>query len=180
MTKKTMPTSIIEKAKKIKLVIFDVDGVLTDGRLYFFDNELECKEFHVHDGIGIINLQNNGIDVAVITQSQSPLIDKRMKHLKIKHYYQGQKEKRVAYQELRNQLSLEHDQIAYVGDDLVDLPVMLQVGLSIAVANALPYVAERATWQTRLSGGQGAAREVSDMILTAQGLFSAILEQHQP
>ncbi len=170
--------SVLERARQIKLVIFDVDGVLSDGTLYYYDSDLECKGFHVHDGIGIVALQQMGLHVGIITKRRSPLLDKRMNQLGIKHVYQGQDDKRVAYRELRDKLALKDEQIAYVGDDIIDLPVMCQVGLSIAVANAIEYVAEYAHWQTTHKGGDGAAREVCDLILIAQDLLPTLLERY--
>lgn len=174
----TIPKAILKRAQQIKLVIFDVDGVLSDGTLYYYDAELESKGFHVHDGIGIVALQQMGLHVGIITKRCSPLLSKRMSQLGIQHLYEGQEDKRIAYHELRAKLALQDEQIAYVGDDIVDLPVMRQVGLSIAVANAIDYVAEHAHWQTTRCGGHGAAREVCDLILTAQGLLPKLLERY--
>lgn len=170
---------VIQRARKIKLVIFDVDGVLSDGKLYFYDQDLECKAFHVHDGVGIENLLKMQIQVAIITKRTSKLLSKRFEQLGISYVYEGQADKRKAYFELLKMLDLSHEQVAYVGDDLVDLPVMNQVGLSIAVHNAIDYVADQCHFQTTLPGGQGAAREVSDLILLAQGLLENILEDYQ-
>ncbi|MCD6056094.1 MAG: kdsC [Gammaproteobacteria bacterium] len=175
---KNIPENIIMRAKCIKLVIFDVDGVLSDGKLYYSDNDVECKAFHVHDGAGIVALLQMGIEVAIITKRTSPLLTKRMQHLGVKHVYQGQEDKRIAYADLLKILNLTHDEVAYMGDDIVDLPVLRQVGLSITVANAVPYIAEYTHWQTTLPGGEGAAREACDLILSAQGLLPVLLKQY--
>lgn len=172
------PDAVLQRAQKIKLVIFDVDGVLSDGKLYFFDQDLECKSFHAHDGIGIVSLLQMGIQVAIITKRSSPLLTKRMQQLGVKHVYQGQQDKRAGYDDLRKKLNLSDEQIAYVGDDIIDLPVMRQVGLSVAVANAVPHIKQYAHWQTARCGGDGAAREVCDLILMAQDLLSKVLEQY--
>ena len=174
-----IPNEIIERAKKIKLVIFDVDGVLSDGKLYFYDKDLESKAFHVHDGLGIENLLKMQLQVAIITKRTSPLLSKRFAQLGIKHVYEGQADKRQAYAKLLDLLALSHEQVAYVGDDIVDLPVMRQVGLSIAVSNAIDYVADKSHFQTTLPGGEGAARQVCDLILSSQGLLEKVLENYQ-
>ena len=126
------------------------------------------KAFHIHDGLGLKLLQAVGIDVAIITGSKQPLIEQRMLQLDIKHFYQGQLNKQSAYQHLNSTLNLNYEQIAYVGDDLPDLPIMQQVGMSVAVANAAGVVKDCADWITVNHGGSGAVREVCDMILSAQ------------
>lgn len=159
---------IIEKAKLISCLICDVDGVLTDGFLHIDNHGNELKSFQVQDGMGLKLLMAAGIQVAVITTSQNAVIDHRMKQLGIQHYYKGQVDKRAAYQQLKQRLNLEDHQFAYVGDDLPDLPLIQQVGLGVAVANAVRQVKEFADWQTELMGGRGAVREVCDLILSAQ------------
>ncbi len=166
----------IEKAKKIQCLICDVDGVLTDGRLYLDNFGNEQKAFHVQDGMGLKMLMAAGIDVAVITTSQTALIDHRMKQLGIRHYFKGQLEKQAAYEQLKSELQLSDDAFAYIGDDLPDLPIIQRVGFGVAVANAVPQVKEYAIWQTQLSGGNGAVREVCDFILNAQHKFEKALQ----
>ncbi len=157
-----------DKIKKIKLIIFDVDGVLTDGGLYFTAEGTEIKRFNSLDGHGIKMLQDNGIEVAVITARDSETVAHRMKNLGVTHFYQGQADKVVAFSDLLQKLNLEADATAYVGDDVIDLPVMTKVGFSVAVANAHDMVKQHANLTTQKSGGHGAVREVCDLILKAQ------------
>lgn len=166
---------LIEKAKKIQCVICDVDGVLTDGRLYLDNFGNEQKAFNVQDGMGLKLLMSAGIEVAVITTARAPLVDLRMKQLNIRHYFKGQLEKETAYETLKSQLQLPDHAFAYIGDDLPDLPILKRVGLSVAVANAVPQVKEVALWTTQFSGGMGAVREVCDFILNSQGKFDEAL-----
>ncbi|WP_428086637.1 3-deoxy-manno-octulosonate-8-phosphatase KdsC [Candidatus Thioglobus sp.] len=156
------------RAQKIKLIIFDVDGVLTDGGLYFSDEGIELKRFNALDGLGIKLLKQSGVEPAVISARNTPNVAHRMKNLGIEHFYQGQDNKKIAFEELLTKLSLHEDQVAYVGDDVIDLPVMRCVGLPIAVANAHDLVKENACIVTDKRGGHGAVREVCDFILKAQ------------
>lgn len=160
--------SITEKFRRIQLLILDVDGVLTDGKIWLTPDGSEMKSFHTHDGMGIKNLQNAGIPVAIISSRNSAIVTARMQELGVRHIYQGQTQKIVAFEELLSQLNISKDAVAYVGDDLPDLPVMKQVGLSIAVANAVTQVKQQSDWQTQQTGGHGAVREVCDMILHEQ------------
>ncbi|MEY3105849.1 MAG: hypothetical protein RIT35_9 [Pseudomonadota bacterium] len=177
MTAITPPSliSITEKVRKLKLLILDVDGVLTDGKL-FFDNEgNEYKSFHARDGHGIKLLRQTGVEVAIISGRKSNSVALRMKSLGIEHVYQGHENKVSALNEVLKKLNLTPDQAAHMGDDLLDLPLMTRVGLSIAVADANFAVIERADWCTKLSGGEGAVREVCDFIMQSQGHFDEIL-----
>ncbi len=160
---------ILAKASIVKLLICDVDGVMTDGRLFFSDAGLEYKAFHSRDGLGIIMLQRSGIPLAIITARRSDVVTHRMKNLHIELVFQGQKNKLQAFDEICQQLDLQPEQIAYIGDDLVDLPVMKKVGLSIAVADAHERVKQHADWVTSHSGGQGAVRDVCELLMQAQG-----------
>ncbi len=159
---------ILDKARSIKLVIFDVDGVLTDGRLYVTENGEEIKAFHSRDGHGMKMLQNTGVQIAIITGRRSNIVAHRMNELGIEHVYQGQRDKLPAYQELLAKLALSAEHVAYVGDDVVDLPVMRRVGLAIAVQDAHPMVKQHAHWQTPHCGGLGAARDVCELIMESQ------------
>lgn len=163
-----MMNEILEKARKIKCVICDVDGVLTDGLLYIDNYGNEQKAFHVQDGMGLKLLMSAGIEVAVITTSRNAVIEHRMQQLGIRYYFKGQVDKRASYQQLKDQLNLSDDVFAYIGDDLPDLAIIQQVGLGVAVANAVNQVKEFAHWQTHANGGRGAVREVCDFILAAQ------------
>jgi 3-deoxy-D-manno-octulosonate 8-phosphate phosphatase (KDO 8-P phosphatase) len=171
-----LPADIRERAARIKLAIFDVDGVLTDGSLIYAADGHELKAFHVHDGLGLKRLLANHIEVAVITARMSMIVTERMADLGVAHVYQGQDDKLACFEQLLHALKLQPDQVAYTGDDLPDLAVMQRVGLAVAVANAHPWVRERAHWRTRLPGGGGGAREVCDLILAAQGKAEAELD----
>ena len=160
---------VIKKAEKIQLLICDVDGVMSDGLIYMGNNGEELKAFNVRDGYGIRCLLTSGIEVAIITGRQSKLLEDRAKTLGITYLYQGQHNKLLAYQQLLDTLNLKPEQTAYIGDDLIDLPVMEKVGLSVAVADAHPLLTPRANYVTRILGGRGAVRELCDLILLAQG-----------
>jgi len=160
---------VLEKASCIRLVIFDVDGVLTDGSLYLGNNGEEFKTFNIKDGLGIKLLMQFGVDVGVITGRSSKLVAQRMESLGVKHIYQGQAEKLPAYQGLLAKLELDPEQVAYVGDDLIDLPLMRRTGLAVAVQDAHSLVKLHAHWQTPSAGGRGAARDVCELIMKAQG-----------
>ena len=161
------PNDVLKRAALVRLAIFDVDGVLTDGKLFFTDDGREIKAFHAHDGLGLKLLQSAGVTVAIITTRESPIVSHRMAELGVDHVYQGQKDKLPVFESLCTALKLEPEMVAYTGDDLPDLPLIQRVGLGIAVANAHPTVREAAHWVTRTPGGEGAAREVSDLILSA-------------
>ncbi|MBB1073549.1 3-deoxy-manno-octulosonate-8-phosphatase KdsC [Rhodoferax sp. 4810] len=167
-----------ERAKAIRLVVFDVDGVLTDGSLFLGDDGQEYKAFHSRDGHGIVMLRESGVELAVITGRQSQVVRLRMESLGIVHVYQGQRDKLPAYFQLRDQLHLNDEQVAYVGDDVVDLPILCRVGLAIAVADAHPLVREHVHWQTHAPGGRGAVREVCELILRAQGHLDTLFASY--
>jgi 3-deoxy-D-manno-octulosonate 8-phosphate phosphatase (KDO 8-P phosphatase) len=170
-----LPTDVRERAARIKLAVFDVDGVLTDGRLIYAEDGHELKAFHVHDGLGLKRLLANHVEVAVITARMSMIVTERMADLGVAHVYQGQDDKLACLEQLMHALKLESEAVAYTGDDLPDLAAMQRAGFAIAVANAHPWVREHAHWRTRLAGGAGAAREVCDLILAAQGKAEAEL-----
>lgn len=163
-------------ARRIRLLVLDVDGVLTDGGLYYDANGLAIKRFDVHDGIGLRLARSVGIEVAVLSGMDVPCVVKRLEVLGIKEYHGGSDNKRTLLEAMRQRLGLEWEEIAYLGDDWVDLAPMLAVGLPAAVANALPEVKEAARYVTRLSGGHGAVREFVDFLLTCQGKRDALLE----
>ncbi|SFV87032.1 3-deoxy-D-manno-octulosonate 8-phosphate phosphatase [hydrothermal vent metagenome] len=163
-------------AQKIKLIIFDVDGVLTDGGLYFTNDGTEFKRFNSLDGHGIKMLKDTGVEPAVISARESNAVKHRMENLGIVHFYQGQSDKVVAFNDLLQQLNLSAAEVAYVGDDVIDLPVMNKVGFAIAVANAHDLVKQHADLTTEKSGGNGAVREICDFILKAQGNFDGAIK----
>jgi len=169
-----------EIAKLIKCIIFDVDGVLTDGSLYFDNNGEEYKAFNSKDGLGLRMLQKAGIEVAIITGRQSQLVQHRAANLKLSPnmIYQGYSDKRIAFKNLLEKTKLSPQQIAYVGDDLIDLPVMTKVGLPIAVHDAHWFVIKHADWVSQQKGGKGAVREICEMLLGAQGKLDILLESY--
>ncbi len=169
---------ILERAARIRLVIFDVDGVLTDGSLYLGDDGQEYKAFNSRDGHGMVILQETGVLLAVITGRSSEVVRIRMESLGVAHVYQGRRDKLPAYEELKGSLGLTDADVAYVGDDVVDLPIMRRVGLAIAVADAHPLVRQHAHWSTGTGGGRGAAREVCELILEAQGNLDRITTRY--
>jgi 3-deoxy-D-manno-octulosonate 8-phosphate phosphatase (KDO 8-P phosphatase) len=172
-----LPADVRERAAKVRLAVFDVDGVLTDGRLHYSDDGRESKAFHVHDGFGLKRLMANDIEVAIITSRMSHMVTERTAELGIAHVYQDQENKLVCFEQLIHALKLAPEQCSYCGDDLPDLATMHRVGLSVAVADAHPWVRERAHWRTRLRGGEGAVREVCDLLLAAQGKAQSEFER---
>jgi 3-deoxy-D-manno-octulosonate 8-phosphate phosphatase (KDO 8-P phosphatase) len=169
---------ILERARRIQLVIFDVDGVLTDGSLFLGDDGQEYKAFNSRDGHGMTMLQGTGVILAVITGRISEVVRIRMESLGVRHVYQGKRDKVPAYEELKRALGLPDERIAYVGDDVVDLPIMRRVGLSIAVADAHPLVRKHAHWQTACLGGRGAGRDVCELIMEAQGNLNDMMAHY--
>ncbi len=164
---------ILEKAGKIKLAIFDVDGVLTDGSLFYGDDGQEYKAFNSRDGHGMKMLQQTGVKIGIITGRSSEVVRIRMESLGIQHVYQGQLDKLPAFHELMEKEGFTEEQVAYVGDDVVDLPIMTRVGLAIAVQDAHPLVKQHAHWTTPSRGGRAAARDVCELIMQAQGTLEA-------
>lgn len=168
------PLTTSTLAADIKLVVFDIDGVMTDGKLYFTSLGDEIKAFNVKDGLGIKWLQDSGIQTAVITGRSSELVKKRVTDLGINHLQQGREDKIVALKELLGSLDITPDKVAYMGDDLPDLAAIRFVGLGATVADALPIVAEHAQWQSHFNGGEGAVREFCEFILSCQGKLNAL------
>lgn len=169
---------ILQRAARIRLVVFDVDGVLTDGSLFLGDGGEEYKAFHSRDGHGMKMLQEAGVELAVITGRTSKVVEHRMASLGIEHVFQGQQDKLPAFEALVARVGLAPAECAYVGDDVVDLPVMRRVGLAIAVQDAHPLVVRHAHWQTPSPGGRGAARDVCELILEARGELERMLARY--
>lgn len=169
---------VAAKIKEIRLVIFDVDGVLTDGRIIYNDDGVETKSFDVKDGHGMKLLMRAGIDCAIITARESKVVEHRAGNLGISLVYQGRKDKLGAFEEIRAKTGLKPSEIAYVGDDIIDLPVIKRSGFSAAVADAVEEVRERADYITKRPGGSGAAREVAELILKTQGKWDEILASY--
>lgn len=169
---------ILAKAREVKLLILDVDGVLTDGRLFFDDQGREYKCFHARDGHGIKLLRQSGVEVAVISGRKSNSVALRMKNLGIEHVYQGHEDKIAAFHEVLEKTGVSAEQAAHVGDDLLDLPIMTRVGFAVAVNDANFAVKQHADWCTETNGGLGAVREVCDLIMQAQDSFTAVLQRY--
>lgn len=157
------------KAQQIKLLICDVDGVFSDGRVYMGNDGEELKAFHTKDGFGVKSLLNAGIEIAIITGRKSKIVENRMTGLGVKYIYQGQSDKFAAYQELLTKLNLTPTQVAYIGDDVVDKVVMDDCGLGVAVNDAHPLLRNDCDYITFTPGGFGAVRELSDLILASNG-----------
>jgi len=162
------------RAARIRLLIFDVDGVLTDGHLFLGDDGTALKAFHVRDGHGLVMLRESGLAFGVISGRSSQAVATRMLDLGAAFVHQGVREKLPVLEEILGEHSLDLEEVAYVGDDLPDLPVMLRVGLAVAVADAHELILRHSHWQTSARGGEGAAREVCELVLEAQGLLEAM------
>lgn len=166
---KPIPASVRRKAAKIKLLLLDVDGVLTDGRIIIDDRGVETKQFHVRDGQGIALLKRAGIEIGFITGRSSAVVRHRAKDLGVGLVYQGVANKLSCYEEITRRQGLKDEQIAYVGDDMIDLPVLLRAGLAFSVADGWPGLSSTVDYVTAAAGGQGAVREVAELLLKAQG-----------
>ena len=169
MVKQPLSNSqIADRCRNLRLISFDVDGVLTDGKLYYTDDGREIKAFNVQDGAALKLLQQQGVAVAILTGRDSPMVARRAAELGIEHLFQGLDDKRVGLARLLEQTGLTAEQTAHVGDDLQDLTLFDTVGFAISVPNGHPIVRNRADYVTNTSGGQGVARELAEMILRAQ------------
>lgn len=172
-----MDATLKERASKIRMLVLDVDGVLTDGKLYFDHAGNELKAFNTRDGLGMKALQRCGIEIAVITGRKSKAVAHRMSQLGIKHVYQGREDKLNAFLHLLDITGLDEHEICYAGDDWIDLPLLMRAGLAISVADAEEHVKEHAHWITQRNGGDGAVREMCNLILAAQGKDKTILDE---
>lgn len=177
-----MPASnkkaLATRLKRIKLLILDVDGVLTDGSIIYNDEGIETKAFHVRDGHGIKMLMRAGIDVALLTARSSKALLHRAKDLNISLVLQGRKDKLDGFMEILEKKGLLPEEAACMGDDVVDLPLLRRAGLSVAVRDGVDEVKNAAHYTTRLPGGRGAVREVTDMILKAQGRWKEAMQRY--
>jgi 3-deoxy-D-manno-octulosonate 8-phosphate phosphatase (KDO 8-P phosphatase) len=169
---------ILQKARGIKLLILDVDGVLTNGHLYYGSEGVRSRAFHIHDGLGMKLLQQAGIPIAIISGKQSDEVLRRLTELQITHIFLGHENKRPVYESLKQQLGLTDTEIAYMGDDLPDLPLLVKAGLAITVADAPPIIQQHTDFITKKKGGAGAVREACDFILEAQNKFSLVLKSY--
>jgi 3-deoxy-D-manno-octulosonate 8-phosphate phosphatase (KDO 8-P phosphatase) len=170
-----LPSDLFERARRVRLVGFDVDGTLTDGRLYFDDSGRESKAFHVQDGLGLKLLEDAGIAVAIVTARESAAAKARARDLKLRHVFTAVKDKRACLSALAAELGFGLDACGYFGDDLPDVGLYPVVARAGAPADGHAWVRERAHWVSAARGGRGAAREFCDLILTAQDRRAAIL-----
>ena len=167
--------SVQEKAARIKLILFDVDGVLTDGLVQLHGDGTESKNFHIRDGIAMVWAQRVGVTVGLLSARSSPTTTQRAAQLGVTLVHQGVPSKIDTYDEIVGDIGLNDEQVAYMGDDIVDLAVLGRVGLSAAPANAVAEVRERVDWVSATAAGWGAARELIELILRAQGLWEPIV-----
>lgn len=170
--------STLIRAKKIELLLLDVDGVLTDGRVIYSQGGGESKQFNTKDGFGLRILQEAGIAVGLITARSSEAVQRRVEELKIEHFYTGCSDKMTVYNEILAQTALAPEQTAFMGDDWLDLPVLLRVGCSLAPVDAVAEVRQRADYVTEQQGGKGAVREVCELILEAKGQLAPLLAKY--
>ena len=173
-----LPDALLDRLRRVKLLAIDVDGVLTDGRLYFQADGIEIKAFHTQDGHGLKLLKRVGIHVALITGRDSPMVSQRAAALGITHVYQGCEDKLTTLRALCQRLDITLEQVAYCGDDLPDLAPIKRSGVGITVPNAPDYMHPHADWITERLGGHGAVREICDTILTSQGHWDAVLDTY--
>ncbi len=173
-----MRTSLEERMKRIRLIIMDVDGVLTDGGIYMGPDGEAMKRFDIKDGLGIVLWRRAGGKTAILTGRSSKIVENRAKELHISIVRQGCTDKRTAYEDLKKEMHFSDEEIAYIGDDLIDLPVMRRAGLPVAVADAAPEAKEAALLVTEHAGGHGAIRETAELLLRAQGLFEDAAAQY--
>lgn len=161
--------TIANKAKKIKLLILDVDGVMTNNTLVYSDDGIESKSFYTRDGHGMVMLQKSNVDIGIITGRKSQLVTNRMRDLKVKHVYQGVPDKLPTFLKLVEELEINLDEIAYVGDDILDLPILMRIGLAITPADGDDEVKARVDYISKYNGGRGCVREVCEIIMRSQG-----------
>ena len=159
---------LIRRAANIRMAVFDVDGILTDGRLYYAADGTELKAFHSQDGMGLKLLQRAGIELAIITGRRSTIVEHRCRELGIEHVYQGSADKAADLADLLEKTGLPAEQLCYAGDDIIDVPVMQRVGLAFTVPNAHATATAAAHWVTHRGGGFGAVRDICDVLLEAQ------------
>lgn len=174
----TLSPVLQQQARPIRLLALDVDGVLTDGRLWYDNGGEELKAFHIQDGLGIKLLQGTGVQVAIITGRTSALVARRAAELGIRHVIQGREDKLLALRTLCNDLQIGLSEVAYLGDDLPDLSAIRSVGLGLTVADGHALIAEHAAFRTQRPGGFGAVREVCELIMAAQGTLAGVFERY--
>jgi 3-deoxy-D-manno-octulosonate 8-phosphate phosphatase (KDO 8-P phosphatase) len=174
-----MEKKVVEKMRKVKMLLLDVDGVMTDGRIVMDSQGRELKHFNVRDGHGLVMVQRHGISVGILTGRKSDVVEHRARDLKITEVYQGALNKKEVFEKILEKNHLKPEDIAYMGDDIVDIPVLKRVGFSVAVADALEVVKKAVDYVTVSKGGQGAVREVCDMLLQAQGFWPEVAARYE-
>ena len=170
--------TLTERARRLRILIFDVDGVMTDGTLYYADSGEEMKAFNAHDGQGIKLLQAGGVAAAIITSRRSRVVELRAQNLGIAHLVQGAEDKLAAFNALLASCKLDPSQAGFLGDDVVDLPVLMRCGLALAVPDAPELLKQHVHYVTRARGGHGAVREACELVLRAQGTLESVLEPY--
>jgi 3-deoxy-D-manno-octulosonate 8-phosphate phosphatase (KDO 8-P phosphatase) len=170
--------SCLPKAKSLKLFLLDVDGVLTDGTITYTHEGKEIKSFHTRDGLGIRLLMESGVEVGLITARESEAVNRRVQDLGLRFVFQKAKNKLEIFQQLLDKLNLEPSEVGYMGDDWLDLPLLIRVGFAATVADAVPEVLKIAHYVTKRKGGRGAVREVCELILEAKGTDTQLLEKY--
>ncbi len=178
----SISTELRKRARRIKLLLMDIDGVLTDGRIYFVPDHqgrlIETKAFHPRDGLGIRYAREAGLKTGVISGRGGPVVKHRMKELGIDYVYQDSLEKLGPYRDLLREAKLKDEDICYIGDDLVDLPILKRAGLAVGVGDGHPYLRRHVHYWTKNAGGMGAVRETIELILGAQGKLEPILKYY--
>ncbi len=167
-----------ERIKKIRLVILDIDGILTDGRIVYDNKGNELKFFDVHDGFGIVLLRRAGIDTVIMTAKRSNVVSRRAKDFKVKHLYQNCFDKLKTFNEVLEEFDIPAKEICFMGDDLIDIPVLKRVGFAVSVPNAVDEAKEAAHYITKRQGGRGAVREICDLIIKTQGGWEDIMRRY--
>ncbi len=171
-----LPADVVARANKIRLMVFDVDGVLTDGKLWYGEQGEALKQFHVLDGYGLKMLATNGFTVALMTARASPILARRAAELGIAHLYQGVRDKATALVDLAKQESIALEAVGYMGDDVIDLAAMQRAGFAAAVPHAPAYIAQAAHWVSTTPGGQGAVRQCCDLLMASQSKLGPLLQ----
>ncbi len=166
---------LTQKLRDIRLLVCDVDGVLSDGKVFYSANGDEIKNFNIKDGLGIKLLQKLGIEVAIITGRDSPMVARRAQELGVSKLYQGKRNKIASFEELLSELALSDAQVAYAGDDLPDLPLLKRCGIAIAPADAAPQIRQIADIVTQQKGGEGCVREFVDLLIDSRDAWSTVL-----
>ena len=169
---------IFERAKKIKILIMDVDGVLTDGKFYYGNYGDELKAFDIQDGFGLTLLHRAGIKTIIITAGNSKIVTRRAKHLRITKVYQKAYKKLKTYEKILKKFKVSNEEVCYIGDDLIDIPILKRVGLAVCVPNAREELKSLVHYITNSRGGEGAVREIAEILIKAQGKWETVTKPY--